>query len=48
VGRGIARVLGECGATVVVTGRSAGVGTVVAEVTDLGGRGIWTTPTAWP
>jgi NAD(P)-dependent dehydrogenase (short-subunit alcohol dehydrogenase family) len=40
VGRGIARVLGECGATVYVTGRSEGVERVAAEVTELGGHGI--------
>ncbi|HEX6350500.1 MAG TPA: SDR family NAD(P)-dependent oxidoreductase [Candidatus Dormibacteraeota bacterium] len=40
VGRGIARVLGECGATVYVTGRSEGVEKVAAEVTELGGHGI--------
>jgi NAD(P)-dependent dehydrogenase (short-subunit alcohol dehydrogenase family) len=39
VGRGIALVLGECGATVHVTGRST-VDEVAAEVTERGGRGI--------
>jgi NAD(P)-dependent dehydrogenase (short-subunit alcohol dehydrogenase family) len=39
VGRGIALVLGECGATVYVTGRST-VDEVAAEVTARGGRGI--------
>src|SRR4051812_10408280 len=39
VGRGIALVLGECGATVHVTGRSR-VEAVAAEVTERGGRGI--------
>ena len=40
MGRGIARVLGECGATVYVTGRSEGVERVAAEVTELGGHGV--------
>jgi NAD(P)-dependent dehydrogenase (short-subunit alcohol dehydrogenase family) len=39
VGRGIALVLGECGATVYVTGRST-VDEVAAEVTGRGGHGI--------
>jgi NAD(P)-dependent dehydrogenase (short-subunit alcohol dehydrogenase family) len=39
VGRGIAVVLGECGATVYVTGRST-VDEVAAEVTERGGHGI--------
>lgn len=39
-GRGIARALGELGATVYVTGRSASVAEVADEVTDRGGRGI--------
>ena len=39
VGRGIALVLGECGATVVVTGRST-VEDAAAEVDARGGRGI--------
>src|SRR3954452_14602668 len=39
VGRGIALVLGECGATVHVTGRST-VEEVAAEATERGGRGI--------
>jgi NAD(P)-dependent dehydrogenase (short-subunit alcohol dehydrogenase family) len=40
VGRGIARVLGESGATVYVTGRSDGVEAVAGEVTERGGRGV--------
>lgn len=40
VGRGIARVLGECGVTVYVTGRSAGVDSTAGEVTALGGKGV--------
>src|SRR4051812_19206396 len=39
VGKGVALVLGECGATVHVTGRSR-VEAVAAEVTERGGRGI--------
>src|SRR4051812_20903933 len=39
VGRGIALVLGECGATVHVTGRST-VDEVAAEVTARGGHGV--------
>jgi NAD(P)-dependent dehydrogenase (short-subunit alcohol dehydrogenase family) len=39
VGRGIAVVLGECGATVYVTGRST-VDEAASEVTERGGRGI--------
>jgi NAD(P)-dependent dehydrogenase (short-subunit alcohol dehydrogenase family) len=39
VGRGVAVVLGECGATVYVTGRST-VDEVAAEVTERGGHGI--------
>jgi len=40
VGRGIALVLGECGATVYVTGRSARVDDTAGQVTARGGRGI--------
>ena len=40
VGRGIARVLGEAGATVYVTGRSDAVESTAHEVSELGGRGI--------
>ena len=39
VGKGIALVLGECGATVVVTGRTT-VDEAAAAVTERGGRGI--------
>src|SRR3954451_15481623 len=39
VGKGIALALGECGATVVVTGRTT-VGEAAAEVDARGGRGI--------
>src|SRR3954465_756303 len=39
VGRGVALVLGECGATVYVTGRTT-VDEVAAAVTERGGRGI--------
>src|SRR4051794_35279495 len=39
VGKGIALVLGECGATVYVTGRST-VDEAAAAVTERGGRGI--------
>lgn len=39
-GRGIARALGDLGATVYLTGRSAAVADVAAEVDARGGRGI--------
>lgn len=39
-GRGIARALGDLGATVYLTGRSAAVADVADEVTARGGRGI--------
>lgn len=39
-GRGIARALGDLGATVYLTGRSASVAEAEAEVDDRGGRGI--------
>jgi NAD(P)-dependent dehydrogenase (short-subunit alcohol dehydrogenase family) len=39
VGRGVALVLGECGATVYVTGRTT-VDEVAAEIDERGGRGI--------
>ena len=40
VGRGVALVLGECGATVYVTGRSAQLEETAAEVSRRGGRAI--------